>query len=93
MITIYEGMAKLTQFKTFVLRDVDTDAGNSYYLTSLVGINVSGDVIEPVYKARLTVQHRGGILGLQFPRTMVVFMRRRPWVVIQTTKKEVLKRL
>ena len=91
MFTVYEGMAELVKYRKFYLRDFKKDAQNDHYFMMLVGINLSGDVVEPVYKARVTILRRGGILGVQFPKSIVLFSRRYPWVMVQTTEQEKLE--
>lgn len=53
-------------------------------LSVLVGINISGETVEPLYKSLLRVWGRGtGNLYVEFPGVLIILMKRKPFIWIE----------
>lgn len=66
----------------------DFEGGNYHFFCKLVGVNLyerDGYIVgDPIYQSAISfLLHNDGLLGIVVRNTMVVFMRRRPWVTIQ----------
>jgi hypothetical protein len=84
-LTVYKDRQKFKAYRKFYLRDNKKDTKNANYFMMLSGVNVSGDVVEPVYTPWFTILRRPGLVGIMFPKTIILFMGRFPWVVVETT--------